>query len=296
MNKDAVHVGIELGGTKIVIGASDHGADLLYRNVIATVDPDTTLSSVSASLEGVFERHHVRTIGIASFGPIDLRRESATFGTMLSTPKPGWSGVDVVSGVDTQGVAVAIDTDVNAALIAERMWGAGTGENVAYLTVGTGIGGAIWSDGSVLHGANHSEIGHVRVPRHPDDDFPGICPFHGDCLEGMASGTAMRERWGVSASALGGSATTALAFEAWYLAHAIASLCAVIPVDQVIIGGGVAKMPGFHTSISGMLSEASGGYPPVPFAEGGPQILPPGLGDDAGVIGAIELGRLIHVV
>ena len=295
MNEGAVDVGIELGGTKIVVGASDHGADLLYRDVIATVDPDTTLASVSELLEGVFDRHHVRTIGIASFGPIDLRPESATFGTMLTTPKPGWSGVGILSGVDSRGMAVAIDTDVNAALIAERTWGAGTSENVAYITVGTGIGGAIWTGGSVLHGANHSEIGHVRIPRHPDDEFRGVCPFHGDCLEGMASGTAMRERWGASADALGSSATTALAFEAWYLAHAVVSLCAVVPLDQVIIGGGVSKMPGFHASISAMLPEASGGYPPVPFAAGGPQVLPPGLGDDAGVIGAIELGRTYRV-
>jgi len=295
MSQRAVDVGIELGGTKIVIGASDHGADLLYRDVIATVDPDTTLSSVSASLEGVFERHLVRAIGIASFGPIDLRSESETYGRMLSTPKPGWSGVDILAEIAVDGVPSVIDTDVNAAMLAEHTWGSATKDNAAYFTVGTGVGGAIWSNGGVLRGANHSEIGHLRIPRHPDDDFPGSCPFHGDCLEGMASGTAMRERWGVSADALGGSATTALEFEAWYLAHAIASLCAVIPVDQVIIGGGVSKMPGFHTSISGMLPEASGGYPPVPFAAGGPQVLPPGLGDDAGVIGAIELGRTIHV-
>ncbi|MEN8239352.1 MAG: ROK family protein, partial [Actinomycetota bacterium] len=166
-------------------------------------------------------------------------------------------------------------------------------ENVAYYTVGTGIGGALWSAGGVLRGANHSEIGHVRVPRHPDDEFGGSCPFHGDCLEGMASGTAIRDRWGVPADAPGVNAVAMLDLEAWYLAHAVATMCAVIPVEQVIIGGGVAKMAGFHASVADALVSASGGYPAVPFASGGPAVLPPGLGDDAGVIGAIELARAI---
>ena len=290
-----VAIGVELGGTKVVVGASSAGTDLVHRDVIATVDPGATLASVRASVEQVMNQYDVVSLGIASFGPIDLRQGSVAYGTMLATPKPGWTGVDVLSGISFRGVATAIDTDVNAALLAETSWGAGTSENVAYLTVGTGIGGAIWSGGRVLYGANHPEIGHVRVPRHPDDDFRGNCPFHGDCLEGMASGTAIRDRWGISAEAFDSSESDALELEAWYLAHAIASLCAVVPVDQVIIGGGVAKMPGFHESISAMLPEASGGYPPVPFSFGGPQVLPPGLGDDAGVLGAIELGRTIPV-
>ena len=291
MNQVAVHVGVELGGTKVVVGASKAGRDLLHREVIATTAPEISLALVNDSVERVMDRHHVLAIGIASFGPIDLREDSGAYGTMLPTPKPGWSGVDILRAIATGGVAAAIDTDVTAAMLAERTWGVGTSENVAYLTVGTGIGGAVWSGGGVLHGANHSEIGHVRVPRHPEDDFPGNCPFHGDCLEGMASGTAIRERWGVSADALGATAVEALDLESWYVAHAIASLCAVIPVDQVIIGGGVSKMPGFHASISAVLPQASGGYPAVPFAAGGPQVLAPGLGDDAGVVGAIELAR-----
>jgi fructokinase len=291
MTQGAVHVGIELGGTKIVVGASDHGTELVHREVIATGDPNVTLTSVTESLQRVMHRHLVRAIGIASFGPIDLRPESETYGRMLSTPKPGWSGVDILTEIAVDGVPTIIDTDVNAAMLAEHTWGPATSENAAYLTVGTGIGGAIWSNGGVLRGANHSEIGHLRVPRHPDDDFPGSCPFHGNCLEGMASGTAIEERWGEAADVLTTAATEALAFESWYVAHAIASLCAVIPLDQVIIGGGVAKMPGFHAAVSGMLLQASGGYPAIPFATDGPEILPPGLRDDAGVIGAIELAR-----
>ena len=293
MNRSAVHVGVELGGTKVVVGASDIGSDLLHRDVTATVDPEATLAAVRELVDQVNDHHYIVSLGIASFGPIDLRPDSLTYGTMLATPKPEWSGVDILAGLAIPGVSSAIDTDVNAAMIAERVWGVGTSANTAYLTVGTGIGGAVWSGGGVLHGANHSEIGHVRVPRHPEDDFPGSCPFHGDCLEGMASGTAIRERWGEAADALTTARTTAIAFESWYLAHAVASLCSVIPLDQVIIGGGVSKMPGFHASISQILLQASGGYPAIPFASGGPQIVPPGLGDDAGVVGAIEIARAI---
>jgi fructokinase len=291
MNQSAVHVGIELGGTKVVVGASERNAELLFRETIATGDPGATLAAVTDSLEGLTDRYRVGGIGIASFGPIDLRPTSPTFGTMLATPKAGWSGVDVLGLLTVPGVDVAIDTDVNAALLAERAWGAGTSENLAYLTVGTGIGGAIYTGGGVVHGSNHPEVGHMRVPRHPEDSFPGVCPFHGDCLEGMASGTAIRSRWDVAADALGHALPDALVFESWYLAHAIASLCAIIPVDQVIVGGGVSKLPGLHASVASMLPQASGGYPPVPFEMGGPGVMAPGLGDDSGVVGAIELAR-----
>lgn len=293
MTQSPVHVGVELGGTKIVVGASASGAVLMHRQVIATGAPEPTLASVRRSVARLMEGHDVLAIGVASFGPVDLRPHSETYGQIMATPKPAWSGVDVLSSITVDGVATTIDTDVNAAVLAERRWGAASSDNVAYLTVGTGIGGAIWSGGGVIRGANHSEVGHLRVPRHPDDDFIGICPFHGVCLEGMASGTAMQERWGKPADDLGEETASALELEAWYLAHAVATLCAAVPVEQVIIGGGVSKMPGLHSAISSALPIASGGYPFVPFAENGPQILAPGLGDDAGVIGAIELGRIV---
>lgn len=146
--------------------------------------------------------------------------------------------------------------------------------------------------GVVLHGANHPEIGHIRVPRHKDDHHMSSCPFHEDCLEGMASGTAVRERWGARAEDLSHPTVSATKLEAWYLARGIAGLCAIIPVELVIIGGGVSKFPGLHDEVARALEEASGAYPPVPFAEGGPTIVAPGLGDDAGVIGAIEFARI----
>ena len=286
-------VGVELGGTKTVVASSIDGTELDRRVEFPTSDPDQTLSEIRETTRSVAGEQPIEAIGIASFGPLDLRRSSDTFGHLFDTPKPGWNDVDVVGGV-MSGIEVpfGVDTDVNAAVRAEATFGAGKDfDHVAYLTVGTGIGGGIWTDGQVLHGANHPEIGHIRVPRHPGDQHKSSCPFHGDCLEGMASGTAVRQRWGSSGESLGHLASSATKLLAWYLARGISGLCAVVPVDIVAIGGGISKLPGFHDEIAAALQEASALYPPVPFAEGGPVVVPPALGDDAGVLGAIELAK-----
>ena len=288
-----VLVGVELGGTKMVVASSADGVALDHRAELSTTDPDSTLNAVRDAVVSVADGRPVGAIGIASFGPLDLRESSERFGHLVDTPKPGWSGVDVVGGVMSDSdVPFMIDTDVNAAVIAETIHGAGRGfSHVAYLTVGTGVGGGIWSNGRVIHGANHPEIGHIRVPKHPEDHHVSSCPFHADCLEGMASGTAIRERWGRSAESLVHLAPSAVRLEAWYLARGIAGLCAVVPVDVVVIGGGISKLPDLHHEITKSLEDASGMYPPIPFAEGGPGIVAPDLGDDAGVRGAIELAK-----
>jgi fructokinase len=293
-DRAGVLVGVELGGTKIVMASSADGLVLDARERLPTTEPDKTLKAIRASVENVSGGESISAIGIASFGPIDLRRSSGGFGRLISTPKPGWSGIDVVGGITVGFDApFAADTDVNAAVIAERHFGAGIDfDHVLYLTVGTGLGGGVWSDGRVIHGANHSEIGHIRVPRQPGDDHVSSCPFHSDCLEGMASGTAMKKRWGSPADELGSDTSAATHLEARYLASGIAVLCSVVPVEAVIIGGGVSKLPRLHEYVAESLSDASGTYPPVPFAEGGPLIVPPGLGDDSGVRGAIELAKL----
>jgi len=294
MSEPTFHIGVELGGTKAIVAASTGGRELRARRRIPTTTPGPTLAAIRDAISEVSSGQVPEGIGIASFGPIDLRPSSRTFGQLISTPKAGWSGTNVITSLSLPpDIAVNLDTDVNAAVLGEHSWGTGTSRNVAYVTVGTGIGGGIWSNGAIVRGANHSEIGHLRVPRHPDDNHPGSCPYHGDCLEGMASGTALSERWGRPAESLGGEMTKAVAIEAWYLAHGIASVSAVIPVSQVIIGGGVSKMDGLHEAVSAVLPSVTDGYPPVPFAEGGPEILAPGLGDDSGVVGAIELARLL---
>ncbi|MCL1595035.1 MAG: ROK family protein [Actinomycetia bacterium] len=294
MAAQPLHVGVELGGTKIVVGTSTGGPDLEARTTIATGEPESTLGAVRDAIVSATRGRSLSGVGIGTFGPIDLRPSSPNFGRLVNTPKPGWSGVDIVRGVRGKlETPIALDTDVNAALLAEHRWGAATADEAAYLTIGTGIGGGVWAGGGVISGANHPEIGHLRVPRHPNDSYAGGCPYHGGCLEGMASGSAINERWGSPADALGPGTDEAVAMISWYVAQGIAGLCAVVPVTQVVVGGGVSRLPEFHTAIAGHLEEVTGGYPPVPFAEGGPGILSPGLGDDSGVIGAIELSRSV---
>jgi len=291
--KSEALVGIELGGTKIVVASSIGGRTLDRRVEFPTVDADQTLNETRRAVRTVAKQRAVESIGIASFGPLDLRRSSDQFGHLFDTPKPGWSGVDIVGGI-MSGIDApcGIDTDVNAAVRAEATIGAGKDfAHVAYLTVGTGIGGGIWTDNRVLHGANHPEIGLIRVRKHPGDQHTSSCPFHGDCLEGMASGTAVNQRWGASGERLGHRTPSATKLLAWYLARGISSLCTVVPVEIVVVGGGISKLPGIHDEIAAAIQEASGLYPPVPFAEGGPAIVPPALGDDAGVLGAIELAK-----
>jgi len=192
MSAEELHVGVELGGTKVVIAASTGGRALSARRRVPTTSPRETLAAIRGAIDEVSGGVAPQGVGIASFGPIDLRRTSRTFGQLIKTPKDGWAGADVIGGLSlAPEIAMNVDTDVNAAVLAEHLWGAGSSNNVAYLTVGTGIGGGIWSNGAVVRGMNHSEIGHVRVPRHPDDDHTSSCPYHSDCLEGMASGTSL---------------------------------------------------------------------------------------------------------
>lgn len=288
-----VLVGIELGGTKVIVGSSEDGRSLTHRHRIPTTDPSSTFDAIRAVLEDIESEVRIAAVGIGSFGPLDLRRGSDHFGEVVRSPKGAWSGTNIVKGVtEGRGVPWAIDTDVNVALRAEHAYGAASGESAAYLTVGTGIGGGIWDSGAPVMGANHPEIGHVRVRRLPGDDFEGVCPYHGDCLEGMASGPAIEQRFGRPGDMLEGPALhEARDLAAFYLAGGVAALCSVIPVETVVIGGGLSHMDGFHASVSAALPAVSGGYPPVPFVGGGPAIVPPDLGDDAGVIGAILLAR-----
>ncbi len=288
-----VDVGIELGGTKIVIGSSVGGKDLTERIRIDTTTPNEAFLTIAEALDAIDASHGIRAVGIGTFGPVDLRRNSPTFGSIMATPKPYWSWAAVAERIiGERDVPFAIDTDVNAALRGEVVWGAATAETASYLTVGTGIGGAVWVAGDVVRGANHPEIGHMLVQRREDDDFPGSCPFHGACLEGLASGTALAARYGRPPETMSvAEKEHASDLSAHYLAVGIVGITAVVPVETVVIGGGVSHLPGFHERVAVSLERLAGGYPSVPYGERTPLIVPPGLGDDAGVIGAIELAR-----
>lgn len=276
---------IEAGGTKFVLGLWQDGA-IVARHRLPTTTPQLVLSAAVdwfASHGGSFDG-----IGIASFGPLDLDRHSPTWGHVTATPKPHWSGADLVGPFAAAfGCPVAIDTDVNGAALAEHRWGAGQGlRSLLYLTVGTGIGGGAVIDGRILHGASHPEMGHMRLPRHPADRaFDGSCPYHGACLEGLASGPAIIARWGASLSDLP-EAHGARDVIAWYLAQAVTAFLAILSPQRVVIGGGVMATPGLHAAVDAQARMLAAGYFPLPE---GPLVTPPGLGDDAGLMGALAL-------
>lgn len=262
--------------------------DLEGFDTIPTTGPTETVAAVVERLGAA----DVASVGVASFGPLELRPSHDQFGYITTTPKEGWSHTPVMQMlVERLGVSVAFDTDVNGAALGEGEWGAAEGLGVfAYVTVGTGIGGGVVVNGSPIHGAPHPEIGHVVVRRHPDDDHAGSCPFHGDCLEGMASGPSIEQRFGKRAEALGGGETEeALRLVSHYVGEGLRNLVYAAAPERVIIGGGVSKLAGFHDSVRKSLFDALGGYPGEAAHSDPGFVVPPGLGDLSGLAGALVL-------
>jgi fructokinase len=220
-------------------------------------------------------------VGIGSFGPLDLKA-----GIITSTPKAAWRNFDLVGSVrDALCVPVCFDTDVNAAVVGELRWGAAKGKaNCLYVTVGTGIGGGGISRGRLIHGLTHPEMGHVRVPHDwKEDPFEGACPYHGDCLEGLASGPAIQARWGVRGEDLSADHPAWL-LEARYLALGMANLICTLSPDLIVIGGGVMRRKQLYAMITAEVRRLLGGY-----VEKLPDVVPPGLGEMSGILGAIAL-------
>lgn len=277
---------IEAGGTKFVVGVADATGHIIASTRIATTTPGETISAVIEWLKSRSQQY--TGIGIASFGPLDLDPASPTWGYITRTAKPGWSNTDLVSPMKSAfGCPVAINTDVNGAALAEWRWGAGTGcLSSLYLTVGTGIGGGVVVQGKLLHGLSHPEMGHISVPRYADDmGFAGICPFHGDCLEGVASGPAIIARWGASLSELA-SDHPGHQMIAWYLALAICSFQAVVAPQRIIMGGGVMATSGLIERVRVEAVAAGGGYF---MGDIETIVVPPRLGDMSGLKGALAL-------
>jgi fructokinase len=194
----AIFGGIEAGGTKFVCAVGTGPDNLSAESRFPTTTPEETIGQAITFFEAQAEGESLVAIGIASFGPVDPNPASSTFGYITTTPKPGWAQTDFAGTVRRAlGVPVGFDTDVNVAALGEYRWGAGQGlDTFIYLTIGTGLGGGGLVNGQFMHGLIHPEMGHIRLPRHPDDDYPGACPFHGDCFEGMAAGPALEGRWG----------------------------------------------------------------------------------------------------
>jgi fructokinase len=281
---------IEAGGTKFVLALADADGAILERTRIDTRRPAITLAEAAAWFGAAQKRHGaIGAFGVGSFGPLDLDPASPHWGTFTTTPKPGWSGASWPQVFARFGVPIAIDTDVNAAALGEWLAGAGRGaDTLAYTTVGTGIGTGVLSGGRPLHGASHYEAGHIAVPRARGDDWPGICPYHGACLEGLASGPAIRERWGHDLS----RASVAVVEQvARYLAHLAASLVLLHMPDRLIFGGGVMQSAGLIEALRTATRARLGGYVAAWDRDLTDRIVAPALGGDAGITGAIELGR-----
>ncbi|MCC6362962.1 MAG: ROK family protein [Bryobacterales bacterium] len=287
--------GLEAGGTKFVCAVGTGPSDLRERTEFPTTSPEETIRAAVAFFNACSRAGKLTAIGIGSFGPIDLHPGSPTFGYITSTPKEGWRNIDIAGAIRKgAGVSrVAFDTDVNAAALGEARWGAARGlDTFLYLTIGTGIGGGGMVNGRLLHGLLHPEMGHMRVPHDRQvDPFAGCCPWHGDCLEGLASGEAMRQRWGMAGQQIPPD-HAAWRLEVQYLAHALVNLICSMSPRRLVLGGGVMQglsLPALHAAVRGLLN----GYLQVAAILDRIEdyIVRPQLGADAGVLGAIALAQ-----
>ena len=288
----ARYAALEAGGTKFVCAVGDASGKILAEARIATTTPAQTLGAV-VDFFASHQHGGYSGMGIAAFGPLDLHPASPTFGRIRASPKAQWSQVDLVAPFATRfACPVAIDTDVNAAALAEAALGAGRECNtVVYITVGTGIGGGAVIGGRTLRGAQHPEMGHIRVARHPfDRDFPGVCPFHGDCLEGLASGPALHARYGVAPELLppGHAAFTIVSH---YLAQLAVNVILLLAPQRVIFGGGVMERAGLLDAVRAATGQLLNGYAGLGASADAltPLIVAPGLGTRAGITGALRL-------
>ncbi|RPF71161.1 ROK family protein [Aurantiacibacter spongiae] len=289
-DEDGLIGAIEAGGTKFVLGLARADGELIDTHRLPTTTPDETFAAMTSWLRAAADRHgRIAALGVASFGPLRTDRSASDWGTITTTPKPHWSGASFARALGPFGVPLAIDTDVTGAALGEWLGGAGAGRGtVVYTTVGTGIGTGVISGGRPLAGSGHYEAGHIRPARGAGDDWPGICPYHGDCLEGLASGPAIMARWEHDLSA--GSAQE-IGLIADYLAEMHAALVLLHMPDIAILGGGVAKAPGLIEAVRAKTRAKLAGYVESWDTDLGAHIVPPALGDLAGLAGAVELGR-----
>ena len=288
--------GIEGGGTKFLCAVGTGTGKVLAEARFPTTTPDETLSrAVDFFKEQIQSLGPLASIGLASFGPLDPRPASAKFGYILPTPKPGWTNADIIGPLRAAfDIPIAFDTDVNGAALGEWRWGAAQGlDTFIYLTIGTGIGGGGLINGKLLHGLLHPEMGHIPLPRDPSTDpFEGGCPFHGDCFEGLASGPALENRSGVKAEPLLPD-HPAWELEAHYIALALQSFVCTLSPQRIIIGGGVAQQPQILPLVRQKTVAALHGYvqSPAILEHIDTYIVPPSLGGQAGVFGAIALAE-----
>jgi len=286
--------GIEAGGSKFVCAIASGPQDIRDRIVFPTTTPEETIGRAINFLQHGEEKFgRLSAIGIASFGPLDPNPASGTFGYITSTPKSGWSHYNFVGAIRSAfNIPISFDTDVNGAALGEQQWGAATGlDTFLYMTIGTGIGGGAMVNGELLHGMLHPEMGHIRIPHDFEaDPYPGNCPFHGDCLEGMASGPALEKRWRIFPKNIPPD-HPAWDLEAHYLASGLVTLICTLSPQRVLLGGGVMEQTQLFPLIRNKVREFLNGYVQVSqiLENIDSYILPPALGNQAGVLGSIAL-------
>ena len=290
-----VYGGLEAGGTKFVCAVGSGPDDIRSQVRIPTTTPAETIPKVVEFFWGEFRKEPLAAIGVASFGPLDPHPDSPTYGYLTATTKPGnWNQVDLLGPLrDAFGVPLGFDTDVSGAALGDGRWGAARGlDDFVYLTVGTGIGGGAVVSGETVHGLLHLEMGHMLLPRREDDDFAGTCPFHGNCLEGLASGPAIEQRWGTRAEELPAD-HPAWDLEAHYLALGLANTVCTLSPQRIVLGGGVMHQTHLFPLVRTKLRQTLNGYiqHPLVSEENDAYVVPPGLGDHAGVVGALALAE-----
>lgn len=280
---------IEAGGTKFVCGYGNEQGVIEDRVSFPTEKPEVTLANVVE----YFRDKEVEAIGVGTFGPINIDPSSPQYGHVTTTPKPGWSGYDFLGTLKKEfNVPYGWDTDVNAAALGEAVWGAAQGlDSCVYYTIGTGVGVGVYSEGKLIHGLVHPEGGHILTRRHPEDTFEGFCPYHGDCLEGIAAGPAIEKRWGVKGSELPVD-HQAWQMEAFYIGQALAGTILLLSPKKIILGGGVMHQMQLFPLIREEVRKNLNGYinHELLLDHLDEFIVPPGLGDNAGLTGSLALG------
>lgn len=278
---------LEAGGTKMVCAIGNEHGEILEQVSFPTLTPEETLPQIVA----YFQDKEIAALGIACFGPVDLNKASKTYGFITSTPKIAWQNVDMVGTFHKAlGVPVGFDTDVNGSLLGEVTWGCAQGlTDAVYLTIGTGIGGGVMTNGKLLHGMMHPELGHIRMVLHKDDKYAGHCPYHGTCLEGLACGPAIEARWGKKAVELADEPKV-WEIESYYLAQALVSCIFLLSPQKIILGGGVMHQehlfPLIRENVKALLNDY---LHTAELADLDNYIVPASLNDDQGIMGCIKL-------
>ena len=292
MNPKKMYGGLEGGGTKFVCAVGSSPNKIIEELQYPTTTPDETLGKAIA----FFKKYDLTAIGVAAFGPLDLNPASSSYGYITTTPKSGWENTNILGAIrQAFDIPVAFDTDVNAAAFGEYYW---LPENrkldsLVYFTIGTGIGAGLIINKKVVHGLTHPEAGHMRLPHdRKEDPFPGVCPFHGDCFEGLAGGPALARRWRKPAENLP-NRHPAWDLEAQYIAYALVNVIVTLSPRRIVLGGGVMERRLLFPLIRQKVSESLNGYIASPVITDTMEefIVPPGLGKRSGILGAMAMAK-----